>query len=229
MAVQRVHVNMSGPDCEALITGPYDLAVAKAPTAWLSTQARSPPSEPSRGTLRPVAPTRPAVRDQILQACAEAGFAPASRLETREMSAARTPSPPARSFLTSPSPTNTCWLTTTTARPPEPAPSLPLRSDAHESSTLATDHGRPTLLSSACRRGGGWPRVQWHQVPAVVRTGIEDQLGSTVVSAQSQPGGFSPGSADRVVLADGRRAFVKAVGHGGEPDSPPIHRRENSR
>ncbi len=47
-----------------------------------------------------------------------------------------------------------------------------------------------------------------------------------MVSAESQPGGFSPGSADRVVLADGRRAFVKAVGAEVNPDSPAIHRRE---
>ena len=83
----------------------------------------------------------------------------------------------------------------------------------------------PSVVSSPPAAVGG-SRVQWHQVPAVVRTGIEDQLGSTVVSAQSQPGGFSPGSADRVVLADGRRAFVKAVGMEVNPDSPPIHRRE---
>lgn len=83
----------------------------------------------------------------------------------------------------------------------------------------------PSVVSSPPAAVGG-SRVQWHQVPAVVRAGIEDQLGSTVVSAQSQPGGFSPGSADRVVLADGRRAFVKAVGMEVNPDSPPIHRRE---
>ena len=55
---------------------------------------------------------------------------------------------------------------------------------------------------------------------------MERALGSPVVSATSQPGGFSPGSADRVVLADGRRAFVKAVGTSIHPDSPAVNRRE---
>ncbi|MBI1379040.1 MAG: phosphotransferase [Frankiales bacterium] len=72
----------------------------------------------------------------------------------------------------------------------------------------------------------GGRRTQWHELPAAVREGVEEALGSTVVSAVSQPGGFSPGSADRVVLADGRRAFVKAVGPEVNPDSPGIHRRE---
>jgi hypothetical protein len=47
-----------------------------------------------------------------------------------------------------------------------------------------------------------------------------------VVEAVSQPGGFSPGSADRVRLADGRRAFVKAVGASLNSFSPGAHRRE---
>jgi hypothetical protein len=83
----------------------------------------------------------------------------------------------------------------------------------------------PAVATSPPAAVGG-SRVQWHQIPEVVRAGIEERLGSTVVSAVSQPGGFSPGSADRVVLADGRRAFVKAVGTEVNPDSPAIHRRE---
>jgi hypothetical protein len=46
-------------------------------------------------------------------------------------------------------------------------------------------------------------------------------LGSRVVSAVTQPGGFSPGAAARLVLADGRRAFAKAVAMQGGP--PPEH------
>ena len=38
-----------------------------------------------------------------------------------------------------------------------------------------------------------------------------------------RPGGFSPGVAARLRLADGRRAFVKAVGPEPNPDSPGIH------
>ena len=63
-------------------------------------------------------------------------------------------------------------------------------------------------------------------LPAAVRRGVEDVLGSPVVRAVSQPGGFSPGSADRVRTADARRAFVKAVGLPLNPDSPGIHRDE---
>nr|WP_232530851.1 phosphotransferase [Microlunatus antarcticus] len=63
-------------------------------------------------------------------------------------------------------------------------------------------------------------------MPASVRLAVEEILGSPVVEAVSQPGGFSPGSADRVVTADGRRAFAKAVGGSLNPQSPVLHRRE---
>lgn len=69
-------------------------------------------------------------------------------------------------------------------------------------------------------------RVPWSGLPAGVRAGVEAVLGSPVVSAVTQPGGFSPGSADRVVTADGHRAFVKAVSSEANPASPDLHRRE---
>ena len=72
----------------------------------------------------------------------------------------------------------------------------------------------------------GGVRIQWADLPASLRASVEEALGSAVVGATSQPGGFSPGSADRVVLADGRRAFVKAVGTPIHPDSPAVNRRE---
>ena len=46
------------------------------------------------------------------------------------------------------------------------------------------------------------------------------------MEATTQPGGFSPGVAARLVLADGRRVFVKAVSRSINPDSPEMHRRE---
>jgi Ser/Thr protein kinase RdoA (MazF antagonist) len=46
------------------------------------------------------------------------------------------------------------------------------------------------------------------------------------VAEVSQPGGFSPGLAARLRLADGRRVFVKAVGAERNPLSPALHRRE---
>jgi aminoglycoside phosphotransferase (APT) family kinase protein len=55
-------------------------------------------------------------------------------------------------------------------------------------------------------------RIGWTDLPARVRAAIEDTLGSRVVEARSQAGGFSPGTADRVVTENGGRAFVKAVG-----------------
>jgi hypothetical protein len=65
-------------------------------------------------------------------------------------------------------------------------------------------------------------------VPAGVRAAVEDALGTTVAGAQSQQGGFSPGAAARLRLADGRRVFVKAVGPELNPDSPGMHRREGA-
>src|SRR2546423_15376604 len=69
-------------------------------------------------------------------------------------------------------------------------------------------------------------RIGWADLPARVRAAIEDLLGGTVETATSQPGGFSPGTADRVVTTGGRRAFVKAVSPLQNADSPGLHRRE---
>ncbi|CAN5116543.1 hypothetical protein BH20ACT5_BH20ACT5_15900 [soil metagenome] len=72
----------------------------------------------------------------------------------------------------------------------------------------------------------GSPRLPWEQLPDAVRAAVEDYLGSPVVSALSQPGGFSTGTAARVVCADGRRAFVKAVGTPLSAVTPRMHRAE---
>ena len=69
-------------------------------------------------------------------------------------------------------------------------------------------------------------RLTWDQLPERIRDAIESRLGSPVTSATSQPGGFSPGMASRVEMADGRRAFVKAVSPELNPDSPDIFREE---
>jgi hypothetical protein len=69
-------------------------------------------------------------------------------------------------------------------------------------------------------------RLGLDEVPQRVRAAIEDILGAPVATACSQPLGFSPGLAARLVLADGRRAFVKAVGVERNADSPGMHRRE---
>lgn len=69
-------------------------------------------------------------------------------------------------------------------------------------------------------------RVHWDDLPRTVRDAIELRLGSTVTEAVTQPGGFSPGMAARLRLADGRRVFVKAVSEAANPDTPKMHRRE---
>lgn len=69
-------------------------------------------------------------------------------------------------------------------------------------------------------------RLTWEELPPSVRDWVEETLGGRVVGASSQPGGFSPGTADRVVTATGRRAFVKAVSPALNPGTPDLHRRE---
>ncbi len=70
-------------------------------------------------------------------------------------------------------------------------------------------------------------RITWMQIPARVRAGIEAIIGGeAVVTAVSQSGGFSPGTADRVVTADGRRAFVKAVNSIQHEPTASLHRAE---
>jgi aminoglycoside phosphotransferase (APT) family kinase protein len=69
-------------------------------------------------------------------------------------------------------------------------------------------------------------RTPWEAVPAGVRAAVEGRLGARVAQARTQSAGFSPGVAARLVLADGRRAFVKAVSAAQNPESPGIHRDE---
>jgi hypothetical protein len=45
-------------------------------------------------------------------------------------------------------------------------------------------------------------RIAWEALPDHVRAAVEGWLGSAVVSATTQPGGFSPGVASRLVAAD---------------------------
>lgn len=69
-------------------------------------------------------------------------------------------------------------------------------------------------------------RRLWDDIPLSTRIAIEAWWGSPVVSAISQPSGFSPGVAARLRTANGRRVFVKAVGSTPNPISPTMHRRE---
>ena len=69
-------------------------------------------------------------------------------------------------------------------------------------------------------------RLAWEDVPGAVRERIERWLGGRVVEAVTQPAGFSPGVAARLVVDSGRRVFVKAIGPEPNAESPAIHRRE---
>lgn len=70
------------------------------------------------------------------------------------------------------------------------------------------------------------PRLAWGELPAEVRAGVELVLGEPVIEAISQPYGFSPGSADRVRLASGKTAFVKAASSETNAHAAALHRQE---
>ena len=61
------------------------------------------------------------------------------------------------------------------------------------------------------RPGATAVRSTWAELPASVRSAVEERLGGHVVRAISQNGGFTHGVAARICLEDGGRAFVKAV------------------
>jgi aminoglycoside phosphotransferase len=69
-------------------------------------------------------------------------------------------------------------------------------------------------------------RVEYAATPARLRHWVEETLRAPVVSAVTQPGGFSPGVAARLTCQDGTRAFCKAVSSAANEDSPEFHRRE---
>ena len=69
-------------------------------------------------------------------------------------------------------------------------------------------------------------RRDWSELPRHIVSALEAALDGEIVAAETQPGGFSPGVAARVVLRGGRRAFVKAVSPKPNAASPDFHRRE---
>lgn len=72
----------------------------------------------------------------------------------------------------------------------------------------------------------GGARIDWTSLPDTVRAGVQELIGAKVLSALSQPRGFSPGVASRLQLSDGRRVFVKAVGSSPNRQTPDLHREE---
>ena len=70
------------------------------------------------------------------------------------------------------------------------------------------------------------PRPLWTDLPEALRSRVEAVLGDRVVAAESRQGGWSPGTADRVRLAAGGRAFVKAASTEVNEQAVALHRRE---
>jgi hypothetical protein len=69
-------------------------------------------------------------------------------------------------------------------------------------------------------------RPRWAELPLLVRGQISELVGSRVKAAQNCEGGFSPGFASRLTLADGRSAFAKAMDADAWPLQATFHRDE---
>ena len=69
-------------------------------------------------------------------------------------------------------------------------------------------------------------RPLWDELPAPARAQIEHLIASPVVTTHNCAGGFSPGFASLLTLADGRRAFVKAMDSDAWPSQALMHRAE---
>lgn len=72
----------------------------------------------------------------------------------------------------------------------------------------------------------GTQKFEWSELPSEVISEIERSLGSPVVKAVTQPGGFSPGVAAAVETAQGTKAFVKSVSSEINDFASAAHRRE---
>lgn len=71
-------------------------------------------------------------------------------------------------------------------------------------------------------------RTPYAEMPAELRTWVDEQVGSPVVETIARTGGMSPAVAATVVAADGTRAFVKAVSADINPDTPTHFRHETA-
>lgn len=68
--------------------------------------------------------------------------------------------------------------------------------------------------------------MRFGDLPPRIRAEVEARAGADIVAAADQVGGFSPGAAARLRLADGSRIFVKAAGAGLNPRTPEMYREE---
>jgi hypothetical protein len=69
-------------------------------------------------------------------------------------------------------------------------------------------------------------RLRWAQLPPAVQASIGALVGGRVVAAENCQGGFSPGLAARLTLADGSRKFVKAIDGEDWPSQVRMYRAE---
>lgn len=85
-------------------------------------------------------------------------------------------------------------------------------------SSARPDGASPTPLADAAPvpHGRTAQRLQWRFLPPALRDRIESELGSPVVDAASQDGGFTPGFASVLTGEDGARLFVKAASRGAQ-------------
>jgi aminoglycoside phosphotransferase (APT) family kinase protein len=72
----------------------------------------------------------------------------------------------------------------------------------------------------------GGSRLRWDELPGRVSAALTARLGAPVVAAEHKDGGFSPGLAAVLRLADGRSVFVKTVGTERNELTPGMYRRE---
>jgi hypothetical protein len=72
----------------------------------------------------------------------------------------------------------------------------------------------------------GTLKLEWIELPLEIRAEVERFLGSPVVEAQTQPGGFSPGVASKVKTGRGTHAFIKSASSLISQPSADANRRE---
>jgi hypothetical protein len=71
-------------------------------------------------------------------------------------------------------------------------------------------------------------RLRWAQVPPPLKAAIEELAGGQILAAANCEGGFSPGLASRLTLANNRMIFVKGIDADAWPDQATMYRAELS-
>ncbi|MDO4916775.1 MAG: aminoglycoside phosphotransferase family protein [Rothia sp. (in: high G+C Gram-positive bacteria)] len=69
-------------------------------------------------------------------------------------------------------------------------------------------------------------RITWTDLPLQLQDWVQHTIGATITHAESQTGGFSLGTADRLQFSNGQRAFLKAVNSATQEFTATLHRQE---